>query len=191
MCVTTKILSLGFNGYQFYNIYPLVAEVFGRSGQNLTAMDFLASYCDDASHASDAFCQVDPSIDDATCGTPIVFDVPVPEGNDAQCEQSDACQSVLPTDPKFSRFIANEFVCVANLQSASVSGEIYNDVACFLGYLLSILDLTQFTVEEQLNTVKLQLLASGTCTLRQRPASRARARNAARSLCGTFPVSCT
>ncbi|CAN7950651.1 unnamed protein product, partial [Ixodes pacificus] len=82
-CAIDKIAAFGFNGYLFTNFYPITAEIFERTLQNLTALDYLASYCLNGSHADEEFCQVDPSIQDSTCGTPIVFQVPAPQPDES------------------------------------------------------------------------------------------------------------
>ncbi|XP_042150725.1 uncharacterized protein LOC120841415 [Ixodes scapularis] len=128
MCVIDKMAAFGFNGYLFTNFYPTIAELFKRTGQNLTTLDYLASYCLDGSSALQVFCEIDPSIEDSACGTPIVFQVPAPQPDESMCEPNEACQGVPPTDPTFSRLLSDEFVCLVNLQPMTTSMIVYNDV---------------------------------------------------------------
>lgn len=163
-CALDKMLAFGFNGYQFTDLYPLTAGIFGMGGQDLTALDFLASYCVDGSNADDAFCQVDPSIGDATCGTPIVLQVLAPTPDGSMCEQSEACTSVLPTEPTFIKLLVDQFVCIVNLLSPAISEGIYKGIACYLGQVLSQTDLTGYAVRDQVETVTSQLLTAGGCS---------------------------
>ncbi|KAM7295967.1 uncharacterized protein ISCGN_021182 [Ixodes scapularis] len=163
MCAIDKIAAFGFNGYLFTNFYPIIDEIFERTFQNLTALDYLASYCLNGSHADEEFCQVDPSIQETTCGTPIEFQVPAPQPDESMCEPNEACQGVPPTDPTFGRLISDEFVCLVNLQPIMKNVVVYNDVACHLTQLLNQTDLTKYPVEDQLETVKSQLTAVSIC----------------------------
>lgn len=52
-------------------------------GPTVTTLDYLASYCLDGSSALQVFCEVDPSIEDSACGTPIVFQVPAPQPDES------------------------------------------------------------------------------------------------------------
>lgn len=163
MCAIDKMAAFGFNGYLFTNFYPTTAELFKRTGQDLTALDYLASYCLDGSHAGEVFCEVDQSIQDSTCDTPIVFQVPAPRPDESMCEPNEACQGVQPTDPTFSRLLSDEFVCLVNLQPMIKSMIVYNDVTCYLSQLLNQTDLTGYPVKDQVETLKSQLLAATVC----------------------------
>ncbi|KAM7295971.1 uncharacterized protein ISCGN_021186 [Ixodes scapularis] len=165
MCVIDKMAAFGFNGYLFTNFYPTIAELFKRTGQNLTTLDYLASYCLDGSSALQVFCEVDPSIEDSACGTPIVFQVPAPQPDESMCEPNEACQGVPPTDPTFSRLLSDEFVCLVNLQPMTTSMIVYNDVGCYLSQLLNQTDYTRYPVTDQVETVHSQLLAATVCTV--------------------------
>ncbi|XP_042150443.1 uncharacterized protein LOC8033409 [Ixodes scapularis] len=163
-CALDKILDFGFNGYQFTDLYPLAKGIFGMGGEDLSALDFLASYCVNGAHADDLFCQVDPKITDATCGTPIVLQVLAPQPDGTMCEQSEACTSVLPTDPTFSKLLVDQFVCIVSFQSPDISEGIYKGIACYLGQVLEETDLTGYAVRDQVETVKSQLLTVGGCS---------------------------
>uniref|UniRef100_A0A4D5RK53 Putative secreted protein n=1 Tax=Ixodes scapularis TaxID=6945 RepID=A0A4D5RK53_IXOSC len=165
MCVIDKMAAFGFNGYLFTNFYPTIAELFKRTGQNLTTLDYLASYCLDGANAPQLFCEVDPSIEDSACGTPIVFQVPAPQPDENMCEPNEACQSVPPTNPTFSRLLSDEFVCLVNLQPMMTSMIVYNDVGCYLSKLLNQTDYTGYPVTDQVETVQSQLLAATVCTV--------------------------
>ncbi|EEC11797.1 hypothetical protein IscW_ISCW009488 [Ixodes scapularis] len=121
-----------------------------RETGGVSALDFLASYCVNGAHADDLFCQVDPKINDATCGTPIVLQVlaPQPDG----------------TMPTFSKLLVDQFVCIVSFQSPDISEGIYKGIACYLGQVLQETDLTGYAVRDQVEIVKSQLLTVGGCS---------------------------
>ncbi|XP_040065871.1 uncharacterized protein LOC115327565 [Ixodes scapularis] len=75
-CTINGLTSLGYNGYLFSNLEPLIADIFTNliniSGAE-TSLETLAHYCD--THQNENFCQV-PALANAKCSTPVKVNVP-------------------------------------------------------------------------------------------------------------------
>uniref|UniRef100_A0A0K8RK81 Uncharacterized protein n=1 Tax=Ixodes ricinus TaxID=34613 RepID=A0A0K8RK81_IXORI len=65
--------------------------------------------------------------------------------------------------PTFGRLIADEFVCLINLQPIMKNVVVFNDAACHLTQLLNQTDLTKYPVKDQLETLKSQMIAATIC----------------------------
>ncbi|KAM7286064.1 uncharacterized protein ISCGN_032949 [Ixodes scapularis] len=89
-CTIKGLTSLGYNGYLFSNLEPLIADIFTNlvniSGAE-TSLETLAHYCD--THQNESFCQV-PALANAKCSTPVKVNVPKDAKKDCLVSNIDA-----------------------------------------------------------------------------------------------------
>ncbi|XP_029844483.2 uncharacterized protein LOC115327566 [Ixodes scapularis] len=128
-CTVKGLASLGYNGYLFSNLEPLIADIFTdlvNVTDAVNSLETLAHYCD--SHQSESFCQV-PALADATCSTPVQVNVPQDAKKDCSLN---SCQGKDATSVNFGSEPTSVIKCLVSNIDALDEGDVYRGAACFI-----------------------------------------------------------
>lgn len=126
-CTIKGLTSLGYNGYLFSNLEPLITDIFTNlvniSGAE-RSLETLAHYCD--THQNESFCQV-PALANAKCSTPVKVNVPKDAKKDCSLNP---CQGQDATSVTFGQEPTSVILCLVSNIDALNEGDVYRDAAC-------------------------------------------------------------